>query len=382
MLAALRQGWPQALVAASRAEREADIATPARADHRCLRVRRPARAAAPVQPPELAAGPGAGSPRSRRFRLARGLRAPARPQRRDPGRHRRAAAGLPVHSGPPDEFAARAGFARNLFEAGGFAPVAGEPLPSLEELGHAFRASGARQAAICSSDANYAAMAEPAARALKHAHARQRLPDGPAGRGAARGLAGGRRRRVRPCGCATCWRRSSAPARVEAGERRMTKIPSFADMPLGPPRAGDPAPGPRLRRRDRPHAGAAGLDHARGHRRPAALHRRRHRRARLPAHLAGPAAVPARPLPHHVRDPALDDPAVCRLLHGRGQQRLLPAQPRRRAEGPVGRLRPRHPPRLRQRPPARGRRCRHGRRRHRFDPRHADPVLTASRSTR
>ena len=58
--------------------------------------------------------------------------------------------------GRQDEFAARAAFARNLFEAGGIATVAGDPWPSIEDLGHAFRASGARQAAICSSDANYA----------------------------------------------------------------------------------------------------------------------------------------------------------------------------------------------------------------------------------
>jgi methylmalonyl-CoA mutase len=69
------------------------------------------------------------------------------------------------------EFTARAGFARNLFEAGGFEVVTSEPMASLEDAGHAFKASGARLAAICSSDENYAAMAEGAARALKAAHA-------------------------------------------------------------------------------------------------------------------------------------------------------------------------------------------------------------------
>ena len=43
-------------------------------------------------------------------------------------------------------------------------------------------------------------------------------------------------------------------------------------------------------------------------------------------------------------------------------------------EGPVGRVRPADPPRLRQRPPAGRRRRRHGRRRHRLDLRHA-PAL-------
>jgi methylmalonyl-CoA mutase N-terminal domain/subunit len=49
-------------------------------------------------------------------------------------------------------------------------------------------------------------------------------------------------------------------------------------------------------------------------------------------------------------------------------------QPRRRAKGPVGRLRPRHPSRLRQRPSARRRRCRQGRRRDRQRRGHEDPV--------
>jgi methylmalonyl-CoA mutase len=69
------------------------------------------------------------------------------------------------------EFTARAGFARNLFEAGGFEAVTSEPLASLEDAGHAFKASGAKLAAICSSDENYAVLAEGAARTLKAAHA-------------------------------------------------------------------------------------------------------------------------------------------------------------------------------------------------------------------
>ena len=88
----------------------------------------------------------------------------------------------------------------------------------------------------------------------------------------------------------------------------------------------------------------------------------------------GHRALPARPLPDHVRDPAVDHPPVRRLLHGGGLQRLLPPQHRRRAEGPLRRLRSRHPPRLRQRPPARARRRRHGRRGDRLDLRHAHAV--------
>src|ERR1044071_7036071 len=49
---------------------------------------------------------------------------------------------------------------------------------------------------------------------------------------------------------------------------------------------------------------------------------------------AGVPAVPARSLRHHVRDAAVDYPAVRRLLHRRRVQRLLPAQSRGRPEGP------------------------------------------------
>ncbi len=114
---------------------------------------------------------------------------------------------------------------------------------------------------------------------------------------------------------------------------------------------------------------------ARGHPGEAGLRRGRRRRARLPRHLSRHRALPARPLPDHVRHPAVDHPAVCRLLHRGRFQRLLPPQPRGRTEGPLGRLRSRHPPRLRLRPSARLRRRRHGGRRDQFDLRHAHAVL-------
>ena len=70
----------------------------------------------------------------------------------------------------------------------------------------------------------------------------------------------------------------------------------------------------------------------------------------------------------------MDDPAICRLLHGGGVERLLPTQPRRRAEGPVRRLRSGDASRLRFRPSACRRRRRTGRCRDRLDPRHAHAV--------
>ena len=70
----------------------------------------------------------------------------------------------------------------------------------------------------------------------------------------------------------------------------------------------------------------------------------------------------------------MDHPAVRRVLHRRRVQRVLPAQPRGRPEGPVGGLRPGHPPRIRLRPPPRRRRRRNGRCGNRFHPRHAATV--------
>ncbi len=71
----------------------------------------------------------------------------------------------------------------------------------------------------------------------------------------------------------------------------------------------------------------------------------------------------------------MDRAAVCRVLHRRGFQRLLSAQPRRRTEGPLGRVRSRDPPRLRLGSSARLGRCRNGGRRDRFHLRHAHAVL-------
>jgi methylmalonyl-CoA mutase N-terminal domain/subunit len=64
------------------------------------------------------------------------------------------------------------------------------------------------------------------------------------------------------------------------------------------------------------------------------------------------AALPARPLPGHVRHPAVDGAPVRRLLHRRRVQRLLSPQSGGGPERLVHRLRPGHPPRLRLRPPS------------------------------
>ena len=171
MLEALRLGWPQELVAESREKRAANIAT------RRELITGVSEFADLAEPPHATPAPStadAGLSSIRAipfFRLAEGferLRASSDAFLARTGDRPRVFLGT---LGRQDEFAARATFARNLFEAGGFAILASGALSSVEDLAHVFKTSGARQAVICSSDANYAAAAEPAARALRNAHA-------------------------------------------------------------------------------------------------------------------------------------------------------------------------------------------------------------------
>lgn len=73
--------------------------------------------------------------------------------------------------GPVADFSARAGFARNLFEAGGLAAASTDGFATggatdMAALVAACRSSGARLACLCGSDAGYEAEAIPAAQAL------------------------------------------------------------------------------------------------------------------------------------------------------------------------------------------------------------------------
>ena len=108
-----------------------------------------------------------------------------------------------------------------------------------------------------------------------------------------------------------------------------------------PSATGPPSPNANSNPRPRPD-----LADARGHRRQAALYRsrpRRRRSSRIAARLC-----PLHPWPacHHVCRPAVDDPAICRLLHGGSLQRLLSQGACGRPAGRFRRLRSRHPPRL------------------------------------
>jgi methylmalonyl-CoA mutase len=74
--------------------------------------------------------------------------------------------------GTPADFAARATFAKNFFEAGGIEATAAEPFAARADMLSAFRASGAALVCICSSDKIYETQAADASRALAAAGAR------------------------------------------------------------------------------------------------------------------------------------------------------------------------------------------------------------------
>ena len=68
--------------------------------------------------------------------------------------------------GKPADFAARATFAKNFFEAGGLAAVSNDGFASRDDMLAALRASGAKLACLCSSDQVYAREAADAVAAL------------------------------------------------------------------------------------------------------------------------------------------------------------------------------------------------------------------------
>jgi len=74
--------------------------------------------------------------------------------------------------GKLSDFTARATFAKNFFEAGGIEAVSNDGFVNRDEMVAAFKASGAKLACLCSSDAVYASEAAAAAQALAAAGAR------------------------------------------------------------------------------------------------------------------------------------------------------------------------------------------------------------------
>jgi methylmalonyl-CoA mutase len=73
--------------------------------------------------------------------------------------------------GPVAAFTARATFAKNFFEAGGVEALGNDGFPDLAALIESYKASGAKLAVLCSSDAIYGEQGVEAARALAAAGA-------------------------------------------------------------------------------------------------------------------------------------------------------------------------------------------------------------------
>lgn len=158
MAAALEDGWPQELVARSREQLEQAVATRRAGITGVSEFANPAEGmpGRKETPADHEAGP---IRMIRPYRLAEAFE---QVRARSAAADRRPVMFLAT-LGTPAQFAPRQGFARDLFEAGGFEVAAGEAA--------SFAASGARQAAICSSDAVYGEQAAAAARALRQAGA-------------------------------------------------------------------------------------------------------------------------------------------------------------------------------------------------------------------
>ena len=77
-----------------------------------------------------------------------------------------------ANMGPVSHFTARATYARNFFEAGGFEVVAGDGFQDAEAAANAFAKSGAHVAVICSSDKLYPELVPQVAAKLKRAGVR------------------------------------------------------------------------------------------------------------------------------------------------------------------------------------------------------------------
>ncbi|HEX8866379.1 MAG TPA: methylmalonyl-CoA mutase family protein [Lentzea sp.] len=77
--------------------------------------------------------------------------------------------------GPVAAHTARATFAANLFNAGGFATPNAGPTKTAEEVAEQFKASGARIAVLCGSDTSYADQAVATVKALREAGAERVL---------------------------------------------------------------------------------------------------------------------------------------------------------------------------------------------------------------
>ncbi len=295
-VAVLDSGLLDERIGAVRARRERDVATratPLTGVSEFPDLDEPA-----VDPRRTARAAGGGLPYYRPAAPFEALRDRSDAQLAETGRRPRA---FLATLGPLAAYTVRAGFARNLLQAGGVEVVEAGPTSTADEVAAAFADAGTPVAVLCSTDPIYAERAADTVAALRAAGAAV-VSAGREGRAARPGRAAGRRGRCagRDRERATRhWRcrRDDHPGlhRRPAG-RRAGAVPGWPPPGVEPPPVWEIAGG---------HPGAA------------AVHRGRPGRRRLPAHLPGHRPVPARPVPDDVRHPALDHPPVRRVLHRR-----------------------------------------------------------------
>ncbi|MEA2876103.1 MAG: methylmalonyl-CoA mutase [Hyphomicrobiales bacterium] len=170
--AALEQGLIQSKVAATRAEREKNVAR--RKDALTGTSEFPNIHEAAVHVLEVAPQPASGEQSAAalpRIRLAE----PFENLRDASDRALAATSSRPTvflaNLGKLSDFTARTLFAKNFFEAGGIEAATNDGFASRDDMIAAFKASGARLVCLCSSDKVYAAEAADAARALTSAGA-------------------------------------------------------------------------------------------------------------------------------------------------------------------------------------------------------------------
>ena len=206
--AALAQGLIQRKVAATRAEREKNIARRRDAltgtsefpdiheaavhvlDVAPRAIER--RSSAPRSPCRASASPS----RSRRCATPPTARWP------QPARGQKCSSPISASS---SDFTARTLFAKNFFEAGGIEAVSNDGFASRDDMIAAFKASGAKLACLCSSDKVYEQEAVDAAKALGAAGAAHIYLAGRPGELEAALKAAGYR--ISSMSAATCWRR-------------------------------------------------------------------------------------------------------------------------------------------------------------------------------
>ncbi|MFI0742896.1 methylmalonyl-CoA mutase small subunit [Streptomyces sp. NPDC021100] len=162
----------------------------------------------PVERPAAPARPAGGLPRVRRDEAFEALRARSDAHAAATGARPRV---FLAALGPAAAHTARAGFAANLFQAGGIEPVHDPVSVDADTAADAFRRSGATVACLCSSDALYAERAEDVARTLKSA-------------GATRVFLAGR-----PGDRRDDWQRAGVDAFVSAGDDAVALLSSVLD---------------------------------------------------------------------------------------------------------------------------------------------------------